>query len=180
MRMTRSLKTEQHLQLAREPHYGRLDPARVRLFDDGSGRLRMTVDNARSYIDVKVVRAFPFSEPDRYIGYLDGLGKSIGFVVDPAGLDPESARLTAEALRVHYFIPVIKAIDSLREEYGAVYFDVQTDCGPRHFVATGLRDAVIDLGGGELLVADVDGNRYRIHDWTRLDARSRSFLERVV
>ena len=39
---------------------------------------------------------------------------------------------------------------------------------------------MVELGDGELLISDVDGNRYRIVDWRRLDAASRRFLDRVV
>ncbi|MBN2310852.1 MAG: DUF1854 domain-containing protein, partial [Candidatus Hydrogenedentes bacterium] len=74
----------------------------------------------------------------------------------------------------------IKEIWSLREQYGVVYVDAETDRGRKEFVAKGLRDAIVSLGDGELLIADVDGNRYRIDDWRRLNARSRQFLERVV
>jgi hypothetical protein len=57
---------------------------------------------------------------------------------------------------------------------------VETDHGQREFVAKGLRDAIVDLGDGELLITDVDGNRYRIADWRKLNVASRRFLDRVV
>lgn len=171
---------EVRLGLAREPHYEHLDPKAMRLYRDESSRLRMTVRDDRSYLDVKVVRAFPFSDPDRFIGFLDGRDTLIGLLENLDEMDPESRKTALEALARHYFVPTILHVLTLKEEFGAVYLDVETDRGRRQLVAKGLRDAVVDLGGGELLIADVDNNRYRIADWRKLDARSRRFLECVV
>ena len=171
---------ELRLDLAREPHYDDLPAEQVRLFRDDSGRIRLEVKDDRTYLDVKVVRAFPFSDKKHFFGFLDGRNKLIGVVKEPAELDPDSERLAEEALKRHYFIPTIQEVLSLKEEYGAVYVDAVTDYGTRHFVAKGLRDAIVNLGGGELLIADVDGNRYRIENWHNLNLQSRRFLERVV
>ena len=93
---------------------------------------------------------------------------------------PESRRVAADALGRHYFLPVIRKVLGMREEFGAVYFDVQTDRGRRQFIAKGVRDATVELSEGELLICDVDGNRYRVADWRRLDLRSQRFLVRVI
>jgi len=165
-----------------EPAYEFLDPERISLVRDYSGRLRLIVKDDRCYLDVKVVRTFPHSEPERYFGLLNAAAGDavIGIVVESAHMDPQSAREAAGALHGHYFIPTITRILSLKEEFGAFYFDVETDRGPRHFVARGIRDAIEDLGEGELLLPDVDGNRYRVANWRLLDARSRRLLERVI
>ncbi|MFO8007153.1 MAG: DUF1854 domain-containing protein, partial [Candidatus Brocadiia bacterium] len=83
----------------REPHFEGMDPARLRLFEDGSGRLRLTVRGQRSYLDVKVAHAFPFSVPDRYVGFLDGKDKLIVTVPDPDQMDEESRRAVERHLR---------------------------------------------------------------------------------
>jgi len=168
------------LDLAREPHYEALDLKSLRLMQDGSGRLRLLIENDRSYLDVKVVRAFPFSDPAHFIVFRDGRDKVIGHIDSLEVLEPETREAVAESLRRHYFIPTIERVLSLREEFGVVYIEVATDHGQREFVAKGLRDAIVDLGDGELLIADVDGNRYRIADWRKLNVASRRFLDRVV
>ena len=75
--------------------------------------------------------------------------------------------------------PVVLAIGH-KEEYGAVYCDVKRDVGPREFVVKGIRDAILDLGDGRVLIMDVDGNRCMVEDWPRLDDKSRKLLERVL
>jgi len=44
----------------------------------------------------------------------------------------------------------------------------------------GARDALEEQGDGELLMPDVDGNRYRVPNLETLDPRSRRLLERIV
>ena len=166
----------------REPDFEILDPRTLRLFRDGSGWLRMTIEGDRTYLGVNVVRAFPHSDPDHYIGILDArdADKVIGLVENPEDLNADSLRLARDALAGHYFIPTILRLESMKEEYGAVYFDVETDRGRRKFVAKGVRDAIEELPNGEMLVPDVDGNRYRIRDWESLDPKSRALLEGIV
>lgn len=164
----------------KEPEHKFLDPGRVRLFTDDSGRFRLTVEDDRCYLDVKVVRAFPLSLPDRYLGFLNPKDRVIGLVKDPEEMDPDSRRLALERLQRRYFTPNIERIEDMKEEFGAVYFRVETDHGKRRFVVKGIRDSLVDLGEGELLIMDVDGNRYRVGDWRELDRRSQRFLERVV
>ncbi len=168
--------------LEREPAYDFLDARRIKLRLDGRGHLRLTIDGDRSYLDIKVVKAFPHSEPLGYFGLLDARAgdKVIGIVVDPAEMDSTSEQAVEGALQHHYFIPTITRVTSLKEEFGAVYMEAETDRGPRHFVARGIRDGIEDLGDGSLLLPDVDGNRYRIVDWRRRGPKSRRLLERVI
>jgi hypothetical protein len=166
----------------REPYFDFLDPGRLRLCLDASGRVRLIIDGNRCYLDVKAVRAFPLSAPDSYLGLLDAAGNDrvIGLIERPEELDESSRQILEQAVTRHYFLPNIVKVHSMREEFGAIYFDVQTDRGRRQFIAKGLRDAIEDLGDGEMLLPDVDGNRYHIRDWQRLDARSRRFLMQVI
>ncbi|MBN2309073.1 MAG: DUF1854 domain-containing protein, partial [Candidatus Hydrogenedentes bacterium] len=89
---------ELRLDLAREPHYDYLEPKRLRLFRDDSGRLRLVIEGDRCYLDVKVVRAFPFSGPDGFVGLLDGRDKVIGLIEHPEKLLPDSREAARAAL----------------------------------------------------------------------------------
>ena len=165
-----------------EPYCEFLPPEKVALSTDDSNRVRLTIAGDRSYPDIWAVRAFPLSDLKHHIGLLDAKAgnKVIGIIADPTKLERTSRRILAHALDGHYFVPVITAILSMREEFGAVYFEVETDRGTRQFIAKGLRDGVRHLGNGELLIPDVDGNRYRIDDWRRLDTRSQRLIEHLV
>lgn len=163
-----------------EPDYDILEPAKLSLFRDKTGKVRATVAEDRSFLDVRVVRCFPQTNPDRFWALTDRQSRVIGIVQDPDRLDNVSRNAAEDALRHQYFLPVITAVYALKEEFGAIYFDVDTDRGRRSFVAKGVRDAVEERDDGEIVLVDVDENRYVIPDWTRLDPRSRKHIERIV
>ena len=168
-------------QVIQEPEYDEpLDPTQLRLFRDATNQLRLAIEGDRCYLDVKVAYAFPISDPDHHIGLLDGRDRCIGMLDRLEGLDDASRQLAKGELRQRYFVPEVRRIHSLKEEFGAVYFDVDTDRGRREFVVKGLRDSLEDLGDGRLLIADADGTRYHIPDWLGLDARSRRMLENFI
>ena len=168
------------LRTVREPDFDFLDPGMVRVFRDESGKLRLTLEGDRSYFDVKAVRCFPLSDPDGYVGLLSHLDKVIGVLRSVEELEPSSRDTVLDALHHRYFTPLIHRVVRMKEEFGAVYCEVETDHGRREFVARGIRDTLEELGDGHLLLFDVDGNRYCIADWRKLDARSRRLLERIV
>src|SRR5579885_3009999 len=72
-----------------------LDAKEMRVFRV-AGVTRLTIQNDRSWIKVSVARAFPLSNPNHYLGFLDGAGKDIGLLHDPSLLDPESRKVVDE------------------------------------------------------------------------------------
>ena len=163
----------------KEPDYERLEPDCIRLFRR-AGHIRLTVAQDRSYLDVRIVRAFPLSDPDHFIGLLDGKEHVIGVLDDLKAARVESRHIIDEELDRRYFTPTIRKIYSMKEEYGVYYCNVDTNNGKRRFVAKGIRDQLLDISDEAMMITDVDGNRYRIQDWTALDAKSRRYLEQLV
>jgi uncharacterized protein DUF1854 len=162
-----------------DPDMPPLDPSNVHLFSDPRGFLRATVGD-QTYLDVTVVRAFPQSVRDEYIGLLSGQEEEIGIIRQPDELDEESRKIVEAELEKRYFLVRIREVLDISEEFGATYWDVETDRGPRSFVAKGLRDNVTFLGNNRILIQDVDGNRYEIEDLYALDAPSRTMVLHVV
>ncbi len=164
-----------------EPEFDFIPPDDVRIFTDATGKTRMAVGDKCAHLDVKIARCFPQSEPDGYwvVSYRDD--RVIGVIVDPEDLDRESLEAASARLDQQYFMPRITAVLSLKEEFGAVYFEVETDRGSRSFVTKGVREAAQEeLDDGEILITDVNENRYSIPDWQSMDPRSRRLLERIV
>lgn len=154
-----------------------LEPERTHIFRVG-GVSRLTIEGDRSWTKVAAARAFPLSNPDRYIGFLDGAGKDIGLLVDPGLLDHESRRILDEELERRYFVPVVERVLSVREEYGAVYWNVVTDRGTREIVIRNVKDNLQELSGSRIILTDVDGNRFEFPDITKLDGKSIGILMR--
>src|SRR6185369_13785344 len=82
-----------------------------------AGIAELSIEGGLTYAEISVARAFPISDPDRYIGFLDSDGKDIGIVKDPDLLDPDSQRIVAEELELRYFVPVIEKVVSVKEEF---------------------------------------------------------------
>lgn len=157
-----------------------VNPKDIRLFREPAWKLRLTIQGDRSYLMVRVVRAAPLSQPSRYICFLDEKNEVIWTVEDPSVLDAESRRILKEELNQRYLTTVIQAIDSLKNEFGVSYWDVQTNRGNREFVVRNVSESAQWIAERRLLLIDVDGNRFEIPDLDALDKRSLSLIEMLI
>lgn len=153
------------------------DPKRIRIFRVG-GVTRLTWENERSWTKVGMARAFPLSDPDHYIGFLDGAGKDMGLIHDPSLLDPESRKVMEEELEKRYFVPLVERVLNVKEEYGTVYWTVETDRGEKEIIVRNLRDNLLELSSSRVIITDVDGNRFEFPDINKLDGKSMGIIMR--
>ena len=142
--------------------------------------VRLTVQGDRSWREVRIARAFPFSDPDRYIGLRDGDDKDIGILTTLQGVDEESRAIIKEELERRYFTPRIKRVLTVDEEFGVVTWEVETDRGPRRFLVRNLRDSTFPLGANRLMMTDTDGNRYEFPDVSAVGAKAMMVLSKVL
>ncbi len=154
-----------------------LNPAEVRVFRAG-GVTRLTLENHRSWTRAQTMRGFPLSDPDHYIGFLDSANKDIGLVIDPSQLDPESRLVVDQDLEKRYFVPLIRKVYSVKEEFGTIAWDVDTDKGRRELLVRNIRDNLQELTSSRVIVTDVDGNRFEFPDISRLDSRTQGIILR--
>ncbi|HLK56437.1 MAG TPA: DUF1854 domain-containing protein [Chthonomonadaceae bacterium] len=154
-----------------------LDAKRMRVFRQ-AGVARMTLLEDRSWIKIQVARSFPLSDPDHYLGILDGAGKDVGLLIDPSLLDPESRKVVDEELEKRYFVPIVERVLSVKEEYGTVYWKVETDRGEKEIIVRNMRDNLQELSAARVIVTDVDGNRFEFPDIMKLDGKSQGLIMR--
>jgi hypothetical protein len=154
----------------------------VRLFRSipEDARIRLTLGDERSWLNVTIACAFPFSDPDRYVGLQDGAGTDIGMIVDLDGLDTQSRAIVAEQIDRRYFTPTIKRVTKVKESQSVVNFEVETDRGDRKFVVRNIRDTAYPLGPTRLMLTDSEGNRYHIPDITTVGRRAYEVLAKVM
>lgn len=157
-----------------------MNPAELKIFYEPKERLRLTVGNERSFLTVKPVWVAPLSHPNAYLALLNGKGEEICVLPEPEKLPPESLAAVQRELRQRYLTATVTAIHHAREEYGATYWSVQTDRGPREFVTQNLQENALWFSATHLLLLDVDGNRFEIPDVSALDARSRALIDEVL
>lgn len=125
------------------------------------------------YPRIQVYQAFPFTDPYSYISIRepDEKAKEIGIIRDlRKDVDKETRQMLEEQLRLRYFTPIIKRINSIKDEYGFAYFDVLTDHGACRFTIHMGGSSVVHLSDTRLLITDLDGNRFEIPDVKQLTA----------
>jgi hypothetical protein len=157
-----------------------MKPAELNLFHHPKDRLRLTVGEDRSYLTVKPAWAAPLSQPDRYLSLMNGKSEEIITLNDPNELPSASLAAVREELRRRYLTSTVKVIQQARTEFGATYWHVVTERGEKDFVTQSLQENAQWLSPTQLMLIDVDGNRFEIPDTQALDARSRELLAAVV
>lgn len=157
-----------------------LDPTTLHFMKRGDA-LMLTVENDRSFLKVRAVRAFPLSELSEFIGLLDATsGKEIGMLRNLCDVDAGARQLIQHEIDKRYFVPKVTKIVSAKKEFGTIYWDVETDRGGRKFVMRGLRDSVHEIEPGRYLINDVEGNRLEVPQLEGLDPRSLTIWDKVV
>ena len=152
-----------------------LDPQKVRFSRSERGSLILKLDD-EEYTDIKIRRAFPLEESDRYIGVFAAEDQELGTIEDPQQLDDQSRQALRDELDKIYFQPQVLAFNSLDEEFGVLRGQIETTSGPRQLEIRGYRTNVRMLSGGRAVIEDVDGNRYLIANWRALPRRTREIL----
>lgn len=158
----------------------KMEPHNISLFFEPKDRLRLTIKDDRSYITVKPVWAAPLSRPDHYLSLLDGKGDEIVMVDNPNMLPMDSLKAVRNELHRRYLTATIHSIEHAKQEFGATYWNVDTDRGKRDFVTQNLQENAIWLSPEHLLLLDVDGNRFEIPDIERLDNASQNYIESIL
>ena len=151
----------------------------IRVFRAPTNTVRMTVRNERSYIRVRPVQASPMAHQDKYVSLLDVKNEEVAFVRNMNDLDEVSRRVIEEELTHRYLRATIECVHSIQMEYGVTYWDVMTDRGKREFVIRG-HENTHWASDTRLLLSDVDGNRFEVLDYTRLDPHSVRLIETNV
>lgn len=152
-----------------------LDPQKMRFGRSERGSLILELDG-EEYTDIKIRRAFPLEESDRYIGVFAAEDQELGIIEDPQQLDDQSRQALRDELDKIYFQPQVLAFNSLDEEFGVLRGQIETTSGPRQLEIRGYRTNVRMLSGSRAVIEDVDGNRYLIADWRALPRRTREIL----
>jgi hypothetical protein len=162
-----------------------LDAATLR-FEYQGENLTMTDSQGVFYPRVTLRRCFPLSAghtnilvrvPDSEAS----LGCELGILEDANGLEPGSLQAVLRELRLHYFVPNIQRILGIKEEFGFLYWQVETDRGAKDFI---MRDSVIgsvrQVSPGRWLVIDINQTRYEVRDFEALDEYSQDLLRRYL
>lgn len=136
----------------------------------------------KEYERVGVYLTFPLTNPDEFISIResDEKAKEIGMIQSIRDLRKEEQEMIREQVRLRYFMPVIRKVMDVKDEYGYAYWHVVTDFGVCRFTTHMGGDAVVSLGEARYQVTDIDGNRYEIPDLYALTVLERKKLDLFI
>ena len=154
-----------------------LDLKNVRLIREGE-TLCALIDGERHRVD-RVAKAFPQTDPERFVGLIGEHGHEIGLIEKPADLDEASWEILSEALRIVYFVPTITEIRSVEATGTATVWEVETDDGEQTFRIQD-REALDGTDAPSIVITDQTQRRYRIDDYWELDRDSRALIRDLL
>jgi len=137
------------------------------------------------YEGLRVYRLLPLTAPTQYISLRVGHPKEVelGIIRDLDRLDSGTRAIIERALARRYLMYTILRIRDMKEEFGFLTWDVETDQGRRQFTMPRWDQArVQEFGpdGMSRMVYDVYWNRYVIRSLDKLDSRSRKLFQRYI
>lgn len=120
---------------------------------------------------------FPISAPGFFISLLNEKGEEMAMIKDLSNLETESAKAVSDCLDEYYLIPKILHVFSVKDQYGTLVWNAETDRGMVTFC---VKDRHSDIkllpGTTRLMVRDSNDNRYEIPDTEKLDPKSHHLL----
>lgn len=136
----------------------------------------------KEYERVGIYLTFPLTEPEEYISIreADEKAKEIGIIENLSRLSKDQQEMIREQIRLRYFMPIIKKVLDIKDEYGYAYWHVMTDFGVCRFTTQMSGDAVVSLSESRLLITDIDSNRYEISDFYALSVLERKKLDLFI
>ena len=126
---------------------------------------------------VKLIRAYPYSLADEYICVHTLDDVEIGIVKDLKELDATSYKNAAQALENRYYCPTVTAVKSVKERMGHFYFETIIDGKEKSFTVRDITRNMRFSQKDTLLIFDMDGNRYVIPEFEKIEAKSKRLLE---
>jgi hypothetical protein len=162
-----------------------LNPKGLQFLYDGEN-LTLSDGEGNFYPRVTLRRSFPLSAQNtnvlvRIPDNENESGPEIGILADVDALEENSKQAVLRELQLHYFVPVIQQINSIREEFGFLYWSAKTDRGGKEFI---MRDSIIGavrrISEGRWLIIDINQTRYEVRDINALDVHSQKLIRRYL
>jgi hypothetical protein len=129
--------------------------------------------------DVRIRRAFPWSNAQSFVSIRSSDGKEILLIEDVATLPPPVRQTIESYLGGTVRIPRIESIVNIDVRFGFQEWQVKTDRGPVSFRVQE-REDIRFLPDGRYAIRDADGNIYEMRPLSELDDHSRKALVPLI
>lgn len=152
----------------------RLTPATTKIFEGAFSLMHCAVVGDPMYRGVFAVLMFPIRYPDRFISmrYTGEKDKvlEIGVIEDLSAFSEGTQTLVRAVLKKQYHEHMIQRVYAVRDEFGLLFFDVETQRGRQEFMMPWRHDRAEDFGAGGKVLLDVNDNRFIVPDVLALPA----------
>ena len=155
-----------------------LTPENATIFEGTFSLLHCGVKGDTLYRGVYAVLMFPIRYTDRFISLrytdIEDKDKEIGIIDELSAFPPESQQLVRNTLVKHYYEQTVTRIYSVKNQFGLLFFDVETrQLGRLQFVLPWRGDRAEDFGANGKTLLDAFDNRYIIPDLAELPPADR-------
>ncbi len=158
-----------------------LEPSDITLHTGLHGLMEcvLTSDD-KVYHGVTAVLLFPISHPERFISlrYTNEEDKEheIGIIGGLRTFPDEAVALVRASLARHYHEQCVHRVHRIKNEYGQLFFKVETQRGIEDFVMPWRQDRAEDYGTNGKVLLDALNNRYLIPDIDQLADKEKRLL----
>ena len=126
---------------------------------------------------VTLVRTLPVKDPNKYISVMNLENKELGILEDITTLDPEQQKMLDRELAHRYYCPTVTEIFSIKEKMGYLYIEASISGTKKTFAIKDVSRNLRVLDANNIIITDIDGNRYYIPDLFKIPTVSRRKLE---
>ncbi len=133
--------------------------------------------NGESKGRVKLIRAYPFSLTEEYICVHDLEDNEIGIIKTLSELDDASEQACKKELESRYYCPTVTTVKNIKERMGHFYFETIIDGKEKKFTVRDITRNLRYASENTLLIFDMDGNRYIIPEFEKIEEKSKRLLE---
>lgn len=162
----------------------RLEPEDTKIYEATFSLLHVAIQNDTLYRGVYALRMFPVRFPERFISlcYTDEEDKvrEIGIIRELAMFPEDARRLVRLSLAKQYHEQLVSRIHKAWNEYGMLFFDVETQRGREVFAMPWRGDRAEDFGETGKVLLDAFDNRYVIPNLQELPTADRQALTQYV
>jgi hypothetical protein len=146
----------------------------IRLERRGDGRLHL-LRAGRDAVVVTLARPFPWTAPGEYVVLLNEKHQEEALIRNLGELDADTQSVLRTALAEASFVLEITAVHAIKTEFELRNWRVTTRQGPYVF-QTKTDEWPQEIGEGEFVIGDLDGNLFHIADLEALDRQSQKLL----
>lgn len=160
-----------------------LDPTTIKIEESTYAGLNITIDE-KQYEGVRASLALPITDSEHYVSLRVGATKGeeveIGMIRNLSDLSEQCQKLIRRELKKRYFLHVIHKITEVKEKFGFIYFDTETNKGLRKFAMRYEYNRVQEYGEFGRVILDTDDNRYIIPDLRLLSPEEYKAFTRYI